>query len=196
MLFIKVSRIHSILLRFLYLGADFWIFPCQAPTLWTAQAFCPLQPLPGWHPWCGGYLGTRMRIPPHNYLLMMELQAHRKGQFSLLCSFLVNASQSFSPSWPRPTVLQASQTLGRWSGKSGPGESFSGASYPSLSKNQDDFLQPCWRFSHGGSIHRPGNFILFIFLIWQFNVFIFWFICHQMWKEFHPKLKGLKFMSN
>lgn len=80
-------------------------------------------------------------------------------------------------SWDFPSInlthmcaVQAPQTLGWGSGKGGPGESLSGASCPSLPKNQDDFLRPCWRFSHGGSVYRPGNIYLFFFFsppIWQ-----------------------------
>lgn len=66
------------------LGCWFLMFPCQALIPLTAPVFCPSQPLPGWHPWCGAYLGTRKK-PDSNSLLMMELKAHLKGR--LFCLF-------------------------------------------------------------------------------------------------------------
>lgn len=108
-------------------------------------------------------------------------------------------------SWDFPSInpthmcaVQAPQTLGWGSGKGGPGESLSGASYPSLPKNQDDFLRPCWRFSHGGSVYRPGNISIFIFIFFNLTAIVFvvvsytvfWYLS-QMWQEMHPKPKWL-----
>lgn len=111
-------------------------------------------------------------------------------------------------SWDFPSInpthmcaVQAPQTLGWGSGKGGPGESLSGASCPSLPKNQDDFLCPCWHFIHGGSVYRPGNIYLFFFFFPQFDsnrvcccvvysILIFVQLS-QMWQEMHPKPKWL-----
>lgn len=107
-----VSTAHYYTLFWL-ISADFWCFSCPDPILWTVRAFCPLQPLPGWHPWCGEYSGTRRRIQPHHCLIMMEQTAHLKGFFFFM-AFLFMAFLFFfyMPLFLRPllkpTVLQTS----------------------------------------------------------------------------------------
>lgn len=85
-------------------GCWFLMCPCQAPILWTAPAFCPSRPSPGWHPWCGAYSGTRRTNPASDCLLTMALRAHLKGQ--LFCWSLLH-QDSVLPTSPQPSSCSA-----------------------------------------------------------------------------------------
>ena len=56
-------------------------------------------------------------------------------------------------------AVQAAETLGGRSGEGGPGEGLSDSSYPSLSKNQDDFGRHHWYYRNDMRVPGAGKLI-------------------------------------